>query len=258
RSGPRSRSWPRSWPPTGRDSLPGRAASNATRSPTRISVDFAPHCGYGRRGQGRREGNHDDAPTVHRGDAIDRTLPDFLGAGRQFSRAIPPRPRNCRGGGRVRRQSRRSLSSLPHQSIASLAANCHRHALIALATLCRTAILRHRRGAVMKTWFGGTIVGMLGASLLVAAFWRSDSSPIPSQTIIAVEAKPTSEPAAPALLPEVVEVADTNSLLDPPIISSIEPVPSGATLIRVGYDEPIPPAANKQHVELRPIPKAVD
>jgi hypothetical protein len=59
-------------------------------------------------------------------------------------------------------------------------------------------------------------------------------------------------------LPEVVEVADTNSLLDPPSISSIEPVPSGATLIRVGYDEPIPPAANKQHVELRPIPKAVD
>ena len=110
----------------------------------------------------------------------------------------------------------------------------------------------------MKTWIGGMIVGSLGASLLVAAFWRSDSLPVPSPVIVAVEAKPTPKLAAPALLPEVVEVADTDSLLDPPAIPPSDAAPSGATLIRVGYDEPIPPAANPQAIELKPIPKAVD
>ncbi|HEY2911264.1 MAG TPA: hypothetical protein VGI99_13525 [Gemmataceae bacterium] len=113
----------------------------------------------------------------------------------------------------------------------------------------------------MKTWFGGTIVGMLGASILLAAFWRSESTPpVAALTVVAVEMKATSETeaAAPATLAEVVEVADTDGLLDPPIIPLNNPAPSGATLIRVGYDEPIPPAANGQHVELKPIPKAVD
>ena len=98
----------------------------------------------------------------------------------------------------------------------------------------------------MKMWLiGGTVVGLLGASLYLAAVKRNAPAPA-----IPAEAEPVVVvSAAPHASTEVVDVTDIDALLDPP-------APSGPRASQVGFEDALP--AVPSSVDVKPIPKAVD
>lgn len=102
----------------------------------------------------------------------------------------------------------------------------------------------------MKMWLiGGTVVGLLGASLYLAAVKRNLPAPAIPAVAAPVVVVSTASPA-PLALTDVVDVTNIDSLLDPVSVT-------GPKLVQVGFEDAIPGAVPTS-VDVKPIPKAVD
>lgn len=109
----------------------------------------------------------------------------------------------------------------------------------------------------MKRWaIGGAAV--LAAAAAVGWYGSARRGPeiVVNAPVTPEPAPPVPAPAEPVMLARVVDVADIDPLLDPPVIPAAEGAP-GPVLIAVGYDEPaaapVAPAA-----PAAPIPPAVE
>jgi hypothetical protein len=116
---------------------------------------------------------------------------------------------------------------------------------------------KNAREAAMKWWIGGTVIGLLAVSFYLASSKRSASISVPDNGVTVVETSPrTPAIPAPLVLKDVVEVADLDSLLDPPAIARSDAVPAGPILTQVGYEETDRKPSPMQ--EVKPIPKSKD
>ena len=103
----------------------------------------------------------------------------------------------------------------------------------------------------MKLWLiGGTVVGLLGASLYLAAVKRNLPAPAIPAEAAPVVVVVSAAPPAPHALTDVVDVTNIDSLLDPVSVT-------GPKLVQVGFEDAIP-GAMPPSVDVKPIPKAVD
>ncbi len=109
----------------------------------------------------------------------------------------------------------------------------------------------------MKWWTGGAVIGLLAVSFYLASTKRSAPVAVPKDVVTVVETSPATPVApAPCVLNDVVEVADLDSLLDPPAIPRTEAALAGPILTRVGYEETERKPSPMQDV--KPIPKSQD
>jgi hypothetical protein len=106
----------------------------------------------------------------------------------------------------------------------------------------------------MKWLIGGTIVGLLGLSFYLTAVKRSSAPSAPADVVVRFEQPPVKPTSAPAVIQQVVDVADIDPLLDPPPTPPADSAVAGPILTRVGYQEAPPPKTFP--TDVKPIPKA--
>lgn len=96
----------------------------------------------------------------------------------------------------------------------------------------------------MVRWLAGAAAVLAAVAVVVTLGGRRTGPEIVVNAPVTPEPAPPvpDRPAAPALLPAVVTVADIDPLLDPPAIPPADVAPAGPVLTAVGFEEPAAPA----------------